>query len=66
MATALAGATTVKPPDRDRETFEFEGDLDRLAAEALTLELMRVAARFRVDLTEIRVEPAAPPPRRSA
>jgi len=53
-------------PDVDRETFEVEGDLDRLAAEALTLELTRVAARFGVDLAEIRLEPAAPRPRRSA
>src|SRR2546422_8900104 len=64
--TALDGATVGKRTDVDRETFEVEGDLDRLAAAALPPELTRVAAAFRVDLAEIRLEPAAPPPRRSA
>ena len=59
-------AMTAQRPQVDHEGFEVEGDLDRLTAEALTLELARVAARFGVDLTDIRIEPAAPRPRRSA
>ena len=66
MVTARDGATMAKRPDEEREVFEIDGDLDRLAAEALALELARVAARFGVDLPEIRIEPAERRARRSA
>jgi hypothetical protein len=66
MAAARDGTMMAKRSRVDREVFEVEGDLDRLAAEALTLELVRVAMGFGVDLTDIRIEPAAPRPRRSA
>ncbi len=62
----LDGATMATRSDMEREVFEVEGDLDRLTAEALTLELTRVAARFGLDLTEIRIESAPRRPRRSA
>lgn len=38
------------------ESFEITGDLDRQAAEALELELRRLAQRHEVEITEFRIE----------
>lgn len=38
------------------ERFEITGDLDRQAAEALELELRRLAQRHGVEITELRIE----------
>jgi len=37
---------------------EISGDLDRYAAEMLRLEIRRLAQRHRLDLREVRIEPA--------
>lgn len=48
-ATAANGA-------EDRDVFEIDG-LDRLAAEALGLELVRLARRFGFERAELRIGP---------
>ena len=49
------------------ERFEITGDLERPAAEALELELRRLARRHGVELEQVRIEPVGRrAPRRSA
>ncbi len=49
------------------ERFEVTGDLERHAAEALALELRRLARRYGVEVEEVSIEPVARrAPRRSA
>jgi len=42
----------------DAPVLEISGDLDRYAAEMLRLEIRRLAQRHRLELREIRIEPA--------
>ena len=44
------------------ERLEFEGLLDAHAAEALRLEIQRIARGCGVELVAVRVEPAGGPP----
>ena len=44
-----------KKSDEAQESFEIAGDLDRRAAEALELELRRLAQRHGVEITDFRI-----------
>ena len=44
------------------ERLEFEGLLDAHAAEALRLEVQRIARRCGVELVAVRIEPVSEPP----
>lgn len=48
---------------RDRERFVIRGDLDRRSAEALRLELVRLARRHGVEVEDFVVEPITTRPR---
>lgn len=59
--------TTRKESDGVEDSFEVAGDLDRAAAEALELELRRLARRYGIEIEEVSIEPVArAAPRRSA
>ena len=44
-----------KKSDEAQESFEIAGDLDRRAAEALELELRKLAQRHGVEITDFRI-----------
>ena len=48
-------------PD-DGERLVVAGDLDRQALEAFLLEARRLAKRYRVEIQEVRIEPATDAP----
>jgi hypothetical protein len=54
-----SGAARPTPADRaedDLGSVEITGDLDRQAAEALWLELRRLARRYAVEIEDFRIE----------
>lgn len=47
-------------PDPETLTLEVTGEMDRPAAEALRLEVLRLAKSMGIELGEIRIQKAAP------
>jgi hypothetical protein len=45
-----------KPPTAQEQRFEVHGRMDRHAAEALQLEIRRLAKRYGIEVKQIRIE----------
>jgi hypothetical protein len=53
---AEEGVVSGVPAESEDERIEVVGDLDAAAAEALRLEIRRLARRYGVDVVELRID----------